>query len=247
MHLIKRIIRRTKMRKTAVIVSVLILVSLFGVFALSGCTSSADLDERYTAYSEAVTAAKDTQNFYVKYSHSAEPNVTYKLNYSVDSDSKISAVFDKETSGTVSISHEYIYFGHALPDNVPAKDADASDYRTALFKGDEPPVFDVTAEEFLNLPEIFPYVPENFIVGLDLPKEKISPVSGVAFSVTEGVTETFSFTVTDPDSPYYKYCSDGNYIIVRAIQNRLNKISDADGSFSIVMDYAGPKIVMPTF
>ena len=235
------------MRKTAVIVSVLILVSLFGVFALSGCTSSADLDERYTAYSEAVTAAKDTQNFYVKYSHSAEPNDTYKLNYSVDSDSKISAVFDKETSGTVSISHEYIYFGHALPDNVPAKDADASDYRTALFKGDEPPVFDVTAEEFLNLPEIFPYVPENFIVGLDLPKEKISPVSGVAFSVTEGVTETFSFTVTDPDSPYYKYCSDGNYIIVRAIQNRLNKISDADGSFSIVMDYAGPKIVMPTF
>ena len=67
------------MRKTAVIVSVLILVSLFGVFALSGCTSSADMDERYTAYSEAVTAAKATQNFYVKYSHSAEPIFTLNI------------------------------------------------------------------------------------------------------------------------------------------------------------------------
>lgn len=233
------------MRKRVALIVVMIVV--FCVSLLSGCTSSANLDERYQAFSDAVIAATESQTFYIKFSHTAEPNVTYKLNYAATEDGKIAAVFDRGNAGTVSTTHEYVYFGHALPEGVSEKDADDGDYRLALFAGDAAPVFDVTAEEFLNLPEIFPYVPENFIVGLDLPKEKISPVSGVAFSVTEGVTETFSFTVTDPDSPYYKYCSDGNYIIVRAIQNRLNKISDADGSFSIVMDYAGPKIVMPTF
>ena len=232
------------MRKITVIFLVLILVLTF--FTLAGCNSSGDKGSRYQAYSDAISAGLETQSFYVKYSTSAEPEVTYKLNYSVES-GKIAAVFDKEMNNAVSVSHEYIYFGHALPQNVKEKDASDSDYRLALFKGDEAPRFDVTAEDFLNMPEISRFVPKNILGALQLTQEQLIPVDGVDFSVTQGVTETFSFTVADPENPYFAYCSDGNYLIVRAIQKRVNKITDRKGTFSAVIDYVGPNVIMPAF
>ena len=235
------------MRKSLPVILTAVLI--IGAFLLSACNSKGDLDSRYGAYSDAVkAAATDLNSFYVKYNSSSEPGVTYKLNFSVDGESgRIKAVWDKETSTAVSISHEYIYFGHALPAGVKERDAKDSDYRTALFVGDQEPRFDVTPDDFFAMTEISSLIPENIVSPLVLGKETMHEVDGTPFSSTQGVAESFSFTLSDPDNRYYSYCSDGNFLVVRAIQGRVNKVFDARGTFSYVIDYVGPDITMPTF
>ena len=99
------------MKKIKIIITVLVL-GIFTATLLCSCTDSGNKAEKFESYSEAVAAGMNTESFYIKYSDSTSPNVTQKLNYAV-TDGLIVAVYDRETRGSVSTLHDYIYFGHA--------------------------------------------------------------------------------------------------------------------------------------
>ena len=230
------------MKKIKIIITVLVL-GIFTAALLCSCTDSGNKAEKFESYSEAVAAGMNTESFYIKYSDSTSPNVTQKLNYAV-TDGLIVAVYDRETRGSVSTLHDYIYFGHALPEGIKASDADADDYRLTLFKYSDTPV-SATEEDFFAIPEISALLPVNILNGLNADEDEITEVDGVEFCVTRGEVDTYSFRLTDPSNPYYRYTVDGNYLIVRAIQGRVNKITDNRSSFTVYFDYVGPKTVLP--
>lgn len=237
-----QITRKTKMKKLKIIITVLLL-GILTASLLGACNSTGNKAEAFKKYSDAITAGLNTESFYIKYSASSDPNVTQKLNYAI-ADGLIGAVYDRETRGSVSTSHEYIYFGHALPEGVKAADAD--DYRLTLFKYSETPV-SASTEDFFAIPEINALLPETVLNGLNLSAEEMTEVDGVDFCVTAGEVDTFSFRVSDTSNQYYGCCTGGNYLIVRAIQGRVNKISDSKGTFSIYFDYVGPNIALPAY
>lgn len=231
------------MKKLKIFITVLVL-GIFTASLLSACNSTGNKAEAFKNYSDAITAGLDTRSFYIKYSDSSAPNVTQKLSYGSE-DGLIGAVYDRETRGSVSTSHEYIYFGHALPEGVKASDAEADDYRLTLFKYSETPV-SASTEDFFAIPEINVLLPSNILNGLNESEDGILEVEGVEFCVTRGEVDTYSFRLADNSNPYYRYTVDGNYLIVRAIQGRVNKITDNKSSFTIYFDYVGPKTVLPT-
>ena len=78
-------------------------------------------------------------------------------------------------------------------------------------------------------------------------EENIVEIPGVPFASVRGEVTTFSFAVSNASGAYSEYTGEDNYLIVRSIQGRVNKITDSRGTFTIYFDYAGPNISMPAF
>ena len=106
-------------------------------------------------------------------------------------------------------------------------------------------------EEMLRLCALFMENPEDnaktVYEQLDLAEENIVEIPGVPFASVRGEVTTFSFAVSNASGAYSEYTGEDNYLIVRSIQGRVNKITDSRGTFTIYFDYAGPNISMPAF
>lgn len=230
-----------KVMKTLFVAAVLVALTA----VLAACNATGGKAEYYADYSAAIAAGLDTENFYIKYSEASAPDVTYKLNYYVE-DGLIRAQYDRETRGTVSTAHEYIYFGHALPAGIKESEAADADRVLKIFRYDLP-AEDASVNDFFETEEISGLLPETFLSGLDLSEENIVEIPGVPFASVRGEVTTFSFAVSNASGAYSEYTGEDNYLIVRSIQGRVNKITDSRGTFTIYFDYAGPNISMPAF
>lgn len=225
-----------------IIVTLILITIIAAAVSFTGCNQSLTEDEARTLLKDGVSAAVESEVYYVKYriNDTASENGKYvQYNLNVQNET---AKFTEANGDIIKTVYDDTYYGKSLKSDVSSKNASESDYVTGMltWKDAAWQIEACTFAEFLAKPEIAPYSIESVtdVIG-SLNEEELEIKSATKMGKVIYITGK----VNKEGNLLAKYDS----VTIRIVNGKLAYIGDTKESFNISISYGGPKITVPVW
>lgn len=227
-----------------IIVSLIIIATIFLSFALTGCNEAVDVSEAKNILADGIEKAIASETYYIKYRvNNVNSEEGKYVQYSLNVAENKMAKFTIATGDMLKTDYEDIYYGKSLKEGVNKDSAKDSDYVTGYLENTDNGKWSITPctfEEFLTSEKISDYNMDSVISLIrDIPEEQLEIVS----ASKTGKVVYINVKIKDQNNMLSAYES----VNIRVINGKLSYIGDVKESFYISIAFGGPNITVPAW